>query len=196
MDIYNFLGMDESGSKLGPGIHRWIAKSPLSEDIDQIEAAVRMLLPGGGLVVQVRRTGTIFDLLNTPGHTPWLPWIAWVLVPARYPDVRMVLRIGSAPKQLIKLFARRSYKPENFGLGWMWKEKGDPASDNVEKWVELPHDAYTRIVEDESLKVQDLDSLIGLQNSERSMNWTWERLKAAMEEKGIGPEEIARKFNL
>jgi hypothetical protein len=46
---------------------------------------------------------------------------------------------------------------------------------------------------DETLTVAELDLLLGVNGNS---GWTWERLNAVLEEKGIIPEEVAQKYGL
>jgi hypothetical protein len=50
-----------------------------------------------------------------------------------------------------------------------------------------------RIKSDPELTVPDLDTILGISGSP---DWTWERLNAILQGKGMTPEEVARKCGI
>ncbi len=54
-------------------------------------------------------------------------------------------------------------------------------------------ESFSRIEADESLTIHDLDVILGISESS---DWTWERLNADLQRKGISPEKAARRCGI
>lgn len=181
--VVDYIGLTESG-RLKPGIHRWSSPSRLPADQDRIEGTVRTLVPGGATAVRLRP-----DTLMGRG-----PRDFFVLIPHWRPDVRIVLSIHpQTPRGLPS--SSRELRPEGLGVGstrWGGEIGG---TDPNGSFLSLPGPVVDRILADERLAVEDLDGMLGLSIS-GDRGWTWERVAAGLEAKGIPPEEVARKMGL
>lgn len=198
------LGLGEDG--LLPGVHRWLAPSPLNEDIKMVEKSVLRLLPGGGSVIQVRRAG-ILNPINTESSVTYNAFVGWVLVPEFFPDIRIILKIGTSSRiqQLLNFSSLRSFRPVNLGENWRWLPDDDIHTDNPSKWITLSPDRYREMME-KNILIERLDSILGLQKSEwegislaagtETDRWTWDLVFRRAKEAGLKPEEVAKKLRL
>ncbi|AFS54628.1 hypothetical protein LFML04_2439 [Leptospirillum ferriphilum ML-04] len=73
-----------------------------------------------------------------------------------------------------------------------WTSRND-LTGSKDTWIYPTEAVFQRLIEDEALTVAELDLLLGVNGNS---GWTWERLSAALEEKGIIPEEVAQKYGL
>ncbi len=70
-----------------------------------------------------------------------------------------------------------------------WKLKNDENGNLLE--LEFEPGIYTRL-NDESLTISELDLILGIEES----LWTWDRLVSTLKEKGVLPEEVAKKLGI
>jgi len=174
------LGLSETG--LLPGIHRWKTPSMVVWDIEKAEYALRTLLPGGGTVVIVARDGIVAQHLIFNQ--------ALVFVPTVFQDIRIILKYALSVQRINPIAQERGIKLGGLGPGWKWYGGSVADESPMDAFLKLPSKSFNRIDTDESLTVPDLDALLGISGVS---DWTWERVSAVLESKGITPEEAARK---
>lgn len=181
--VLGALGLDPAGFPL-PGIHRLEASSQSVSEMDRLEGTVRILVPGGSTVVFLRPDNIL------ERRTQYL----YALIPNLRLDLRVVLLI---PPMTFKdrLAPLRGLDLRGLGTGSKWL--GGSTSDEVSPdfCVTLSPSRLDRIRQDWNLTVEGLDAMTGIPVSE-NRDWTWKRLGALLESKGIGPEETARKLGL
>ena len=184
-EIQRVLGIDPLTGRLFAGIHRWKTPSTTVWDIEKAEYAVRTLFSGGGTVVVVARDGIIAPHLIFNQ--------ALVFVPIVFPDVRIVLKYGLSVQRINPIAPERCVKLGGLGSGWKWQ--GGSVADEcpMDAIQKISSKSFDRIDADESLTVSDLDAILGISGSP---DWTWERLTAVLQGKGITPEEAARKMGI
>ncbi len=186
--VCKVLDLSENG--LLPGIHRWSIPSAMTSDVEKAEYLVREFCPGGVKVYPLR-SANIVQAIVPASLGNFLPWILWVLVPLASPLIRIVLAIKPSAKHLNFLGSSRSLCLKYFG-GTL-PDGSSPDEIPASAWISLPPEVFDRIGRDEALTVPDLDVIIGISGSS---DWTWERLNAVLESKGITPEEAARKYGI
>ncbi|MHB8544887.1 MAG: helix-turn-helix domain-containing protein [Leptospirales bacterium] len=201
------LGLGEDG--LLPGVHRWIVPSQSHEEIERVEKTVFRLLPGGGTVVQVRRSGC--PNTNELSESPFLSWIAWVLIPDLYPDVRVIIRIGEKIPKTMKVCSIRDFNPANFAPEWKWRDlSDDPETDNEKNWVTLSARRYKDLTNNTDLKVEEVDKFLSgfsgilpewdgvsfAADPGIDYGWTWDLILGKLKEAGLKPAEVAKKLGL
>jgi transcriptional regulator with XRE-family HTH domain len=174
--VSRFLGVDYKTGKLLPGVHRWLAlKSwtirPTPEEMKNSEEIFRVLFAEG------LRYLFVVDQEHGPNPVLGLK----VVVPVVQPDIRVLILCTSMEGKFLW---------PNIETGWSFRN-------NLSGWedsrIYLPHSAFLRLMRDETLTVAELDLLLGVNGNS---GWTWERLNAVLEEKGIIPEEVAQKYGL
>jgi transcriptional regulator with XRE-family HTH domain len=182
------LGISDSG--LLTGIHRWVIPSPTSSDMEKAEHLIRELSPGGvkvypvysDILTQAPTSASIIDHLS---------WILWVLAPITSTDVRIVLSIKPPNKRGFLPKSYRSLSLPNFS--GVISDGSSPKEIPSSVWKALLPQFFERIHSDAGLTIPDSDSILGISgNSE----WTWERVVARLNAKGISPEETARLMEL
>lgn len=180
--VLEVLGLDPSGFPL-PGVHRFEPSSMAVSEMDRIEGTVRTLVPGGVTVVH----------LQPETSERWTHYI-YVLIPNRRPEVRIVLLI---PPMLFKdrLAPPRGLDLRGLGAGSKWPDGSISEENLANSVVTISSDQFERIQSwQESLTVPDLDFILGIPKGDS--DWTWKTVTAALESRGIGPEETARKMGL
>jgi len=177
------LGLSETG--LLPGLHRWKVPSMAVWDVEKVEYAVRTLLSGGGTVVIVAREGIVAQHLIFNQ--------ALVFVPTIFPDVRIVLKYGLSVQRINPIAPERGVRLGGLGPGWKWHGGSIADESPMEAFLKVSSESFDRIDSDETLTVPDLDAILGISGSS---DWTWERLNAVLQGKGITPEETARKMGI
>ena len=186
--VYVILNItDES---LLPGIHRWTIPSATTSDVEKAEYLVRELCPGGGKVYPIRSANLVQAIVST-SFGNFLPWIAWVLVPVASPQIRIVLSIKPSAKHLNFIGSFRSLSPKSFG--GILPDGSSPKEIPSSAWIPIRPEIFVRIKSDPELTVPDLDTILGISGSP---DWTWERLNAILQGKGMTPEEVARKCGI
>ncbi|MHB1287619.1 MAG: hypothetical protein ACYCYP_13920 [Leptospirales bacterium] len=108
-----------------------------------------------------------------------------VVVPVGQPNVRVLIQCSLMEKKFL----------------WPDAEGGMSSraelSGSKDSWIYPQNPVFERIIKDETLTVAELDLLLGVNGGSNGDSvWTWERLNAALEEKGIIPEEVAQKYGL
>ena len=186
--VYVILNItDES---LLPGIHRWMIPSATTSDVEKAEYLVRELCPGGCKVYPIRSENLVQAIVSASLGN-FLPWIAWVLVPAASPQIRIVLSIKPSAKHLNFIGSFRSLSPKSFG--GILPDGSSPEEIPSSAWISIRPEIFSRVKSDPELTVPDLDAILGISGNP---DWTWERLNAVLQGKGITPEEAARKCGI
>ncbi|MHB8370915.1 MAG: helix-turn-helix domain-containing protein [Leptospirales bacterium] len=186
--VLKVLGLADSN--LLSGIHRWMIPSQMTSDVEKAEYLVRELCPGGGKLYPLR-SANIVQAIIPASFGSFLPWMLWVLVPIASPQVRIVFSIKPSPKTLNFLGSIRSLYPKYFG--GILPDGSSPDEIPSSAWIPIPPEIFDRIKSDSDMTVPDLDAILGISGSS---NWTWERLNAVLQGKGITPEETARKMGI
>ena len=186
--VLKALSLSDTG--LFPGIHRWMIPSQMTSDVEKVEYLLRELCPGGGKVYPLR-SANIVQAIVPASFGSFLPWMLWSLVPVASPQVRIVLSIKPSPKTLNFLGSIRSLSPKYFG--GILPDGSSPDEIPSSAWIPIRQEIFVRIKSDPELTVPDLDAILGISGSP---DWTWERLTAVLQGKGITPEEAARKCGI
>ena len=182
------LGLSVTG--LLPGIHRWTIPSLMTSDVEKAEYIVREFCPGGNTFFPIRAANLLQAFI--PGSLGnFLPWIAWVLVPVASPQIRIVLGIKPSAKHSNFLGSSRLLALKS--VGGTLPDGSSPEEIPASAWISLPPEVFDRIKTDSDLSVSDLDAILGISGSPE---WTWERLTAVLQGKGITAEETARKMGV
>ncbi len=184
-EIQRVLGIDPLTGRLFAGIHRWKTPSTTVWDIEKAEYVIRALLPGGGTVVIATRKGIVAQHLIFNQ--------ALVFVPANFPDVRIILKYGLSLQRINPIAPERGIRLGGLGPGWNWHGGSVADESPMDAFLNLSSESFDRINADESLTVPDLDAILGISGGS---GWTWERLNAVLESKGITPEETARNMGI
>lgn len=177
------LGLGDDGL-LSPSIHKWSIPTISPENIERVEKTAEYLLPGGGEIHQIRVAG-FTNPVNTPSQ------IAWILLPALFADIRILLLIGhySRMKQILHFPPWGTlFRPANFGENWVWADGSDPATDTPSSWKNIPRQKFIDLIE-KDFSVKEFDETLEITIT---IPWTWEIL----EQKGWTPEKVAKKLGL
>jgi hypothetical protein len=177
------IGYDPNTHSLKSGIHRFTAKSMTLEDMDRIETTVRSLIPGGVTAIPLKPEGFFEGLTR----------YVYVLIPHLERNIRVVLSVKAISSK--SFFSdERGLRLGGLGSGSKWR--GGAVSDQcpLDSVLVLPKPVIERIVVDESLSVESLDQILGIERD--SADWTWEMVIAGMEKKGIIPREAAKILGL
>ena len=185
--VYRVLDLSENG--LVSGIHRWVIPSPMTSDMEKAEYLIRELCPGGVIVYPIQPHP--FSPQNTSENIILLNDRAVVLIPMALPQVRIVLTAKLELRTLYPVRNCRFVNPKY--LGGTLPDGSSPDEIPSSAWVTLPPEVFERIKTDPDLGVPDLDAILGISGSP---DWTWERVRAVLESKGITPEEAARKMGI
>ena len=186
--VCRVLDLSENG--LVSGIHRWVIPSAMTSDVEKAEYIVREFCPGGVKVYPLC-SANILQAIVPASIGNFLPWIVWVLVPATSPLIRIVLAIKPSVKHLNFLGSSRSLTLKY--VGGTLPDGSSPDEISSSDWIPLPPEIFDRIKSDPDLTVPDLDSILGISGAS---DWTWERLTAVLQGKGMTPEEAARKMGI
>ena len=184
--ILEKLSLEENG--LTAGIHRWKTPSMVVWDIEKVEYVIRTLLPGGGTVVIATRKGIVAQHLIFNQ--------ALVFVPANFPDVRIILKYALSIQRINPIAPERGIRLGGLGPGWNWHGGSVADESPMDAFLKLSSESFNRVDADESLTVPDLDAILGISGDSGDSKWTWERLNAVLESKGITPEETARNMGI
>jgi hypothetical protein len=179
--VENHLGIEDG--KLAPGIHRWLLKSMVTEEIEKVGTTLRSLVPGGVKIIYLLPKETFKGIIR----------YVYAFVPKVKTDVRIVLSIKALSlKDLVN--ETSALNLGLFGHGSEWY--GGSVSDKkpIDSNLILPFATIQRIVEDTSLTVSDLDSILGISSLDQA--WTWEKIAIMAESNGITPFETAKKIGL
>lgn len=178
--ISKFLGVDYKTGKLLPGIHRWKGlecwtDSSTLEDFKNWDEVFRVLFGKGPKYLFV------VGEEGLRGDDPYPTRGLKVVVPSVQPSARVLIECA--------LMEGKFLWP-NPETGWTSRNDLTGSKDT---WIYPTEAVFQRLIEDEALTVAELDLLLGVNGNS---GWTWERLNAALEEKGIIPEEVAQKYGL
>lgn len=187
--VLKVLGLSDTG--LLPGIHHWAIPSQTTNDMEKVEYLIREFCPGGVKIYPLRSANIVHNIVPA-SFGSFLPWMLWILAPIISQNVRIVLSVKSSAKNLNTfLGSTRDLCPKYFGGVLPDGSSRDwiPTS----AWIPLPTEIFDRIKSDPNLGVPDLDAILGISGVSA---WTWERLNAVLQGKGITPEEAARKCGL
>jgi len=158
--------------------------------MEKAEYLIRELCPGGVIVYPIQPKKTFFPQ-NTSENIILLNDRAFVLIPMTLPLVRIVLTAKLVLGTLYPISSCRFVNPKYFG--GVLPDGSIPDEIPSSAWMPLPPEIFDRIKSDPDLIVPDLDAILGISGSS---DWTWERLNAVLESKGITPEEAARKMRI
>ena len=189
-EIQRVLGIDPLTGRLFSGIHRWTIPSETTYDIEKAEYIIRELCLGRVRVYPLR-SANLVQAIVTASLGNFLPWIAWVLVPVASPQIRIVLSIKPSAKHMNFIGSFRSLSPKFFG--GILPDGSSPEEIPSSAWIPIRPEIFLRVKSDPELTVHDLDAILGISGSPE---WTWERLTAVLQGKGITPEETARKMGI
>lgn len=189
-EIQRVLGIDPLTGRLFVGIHRWTIPSAMTSDVEKAEYIVREFCPGGSTVFPLQ-SANLVQAFVPASLGNFLPWIAWVLVPVASPQIRIVLGIKPSAKHLNFLGSSRPLALKS--VGGKLPDGSSPEEIPASAWISLPPEVFDRIKTDSDLSVPDLDAILGISGSS---DWTWERLNAILQGKGMTPEEVARKCGI
>lgn len=184
--VYKVLDLSETG--LLPGIHRWTIPSQTMSDIEKAEYLIRELCPGGVRVYPLR-SDNIVQAIIPASFGSFLPWMLWILTPIILQDVRIVLSIKPSAKNL-NMFLGSTRELILKYFGGVLPDGSSPDEIPSSAWIPIPPEIFDRIKSDSDMTVPDLDAILGISGSS---DWTWERLTAVLQGRGITPEEAARK---
>jgi hypothetical protein len=184
--VYKVLDLSENG--LVSGIHRWSIPSQTMSDMEKAEYLIRELCPGGVRVYPLRSANIVHNIVPA-SFGSFLPWMLWILTPIIPSEVRIVLSIKPSAKNL-NMFLGSTREINLKYLGGVLPDGSSPDEIPSSAWIPLPPEIFDRIKSDPDLIVPDLDAILGISGSP---DWTWERLMAVLQGKGMTPEEVARK---
>ncbi|EQD33511.1 hypothetical protein B1A_18996, partial [mine drainage metagenome] len=170
--VLKVLGLSDTGLLLG--IHRWEIPSQMTNDVEKAEYLVRELCPGGSKVYPIRSENLVQAIVSSSLGN-FLPWIAWVLVPVAFPQIRIVLSIKPSAKHLNFIGSFRSLSPKSFE--GILPDGSSPEEIPSSAWIPIRPEIFTRIKSDQELTVPDFDAILGISGNS---DWTWERLNAML----------------
>jgi hypothetical protein len=185
--VCRVLDLSENG--LVSGIHRWVIPSPMASDMEKAEYLIRELCPGGVIVYPIQPKtffpqGISENIISLNDRTV-------VLVPMALPLVRIVLAAKLVFGTLYPVSSCRFVNLKYFG--GVLPDGSSPEEIPSSAWIPLPPEILDRIKSDSDLTVPDLDAILGISVDS---GWTWERLTAVLQGKGMTPEEAARKMGI
>ena len=200
-EIQGKMGMDKiervlkvlglSDTSLLPGIHHWAIPSQMTSDMEKVEYLIREFCPGGVKVYPLRSANIIHNIVPA-SFGSFLPWMLWILTPIILPEVRIVISVKPSAKNLNTfLGSTRDLCLKYFG--GVLPDGSSPDQIPTSSWIPLRPEIFERIKSDPELTVPELDAILGISGSP---DWTWERLAATLQGKGMTPEEVARKCGI
>ncbi len=161
----------------------------MTSDMEKAEYLIRELCPGGSIVYPV--LPKTFSPQNTSENIILLNDRAVVLIPMALPQVRIVLTAKLELSTLYPVSSSRFVNPKY--LRGTLPDGSSPDEIPSSAWISVGPEIFNRIKSDPDLTVPDLDAILGISGSS---DWTWKRVNAILESKGITPEEAARKYGI
>lgn len=181
-----YLGVNYKSGKLFPGIHRWNGvESGTSENFIK---SINALSPRGGefyVIKEVLNTYVTQDIEEFVEEDAEFVKSHDFLVSVPFDRSFRIISDtwleGNGSVEGIQTVLKE-FKSQ-------WNLKKDEKGNLLE--LEFEPGIYNRL-NDETLTVSELDMILGIEES----LWTWERLVSTLKEKGVLPEEVARKLGI